>query len=136
MLLPTDEYYRPTRAGELREQAAQFRRWVTDLRDFRQVGVLTFGCACLLPILFLFSAPNVAAFLVFADVVGVGILAIISGLYEACLVTPLERRALACEQEAEALEREHQTRYGETQYQKMLPKVDASREHSAANSLR
>jgi hypothetical protein len=113
-LLPPEQYYRPTRAGELRQQAGRLRRRLDGLRDCREMAALIFGCGYLLPILFLFSAPDIAALLIFIDVLGLGMLAIASGMYEAYLLTPLERWALACEREAEALEREHLARYGET----------------------
>jgi hypothetical protein len=116
MLLSPDQYYRPTRAGELRQQAARLRHRQTGLRTFREVVALVLvGICSFLGLLLVFTAGVAGAFLlVIVALVGAGILAIAAMLYETFLVWPLEYRALVCEREAEALEREHQARYGET----------------------
>jgi hypothetical protein len=104
-LLPPEQYYRPTRTRELREQAAQLRSRANDLRN---VGALVAGCACLLLIPGFCIAPLTAMlFLLLFSVVAEGMLMWIASI-------SLERRALACEREAETLEREHQARYGTT----------------------
>jgi hypothetical protein len=111
-LLQPKQYYRPTRAGELRGQAARLRRRVSGLRTLRQIGDKAAVCVCLLPLPILFiAAPGAVALPLMLDALALGILTLVSGLCEAFVVPLLEGRALAREREAEALEREHQARY-------------------------
>jgi hypothetical protein len=114
MLLPPDQYYRPTQARELRRQSARLQGWANGLRACREVGTLVFaGGWFLLTLLVLSGAPiEGAALLIIGAVIGSCLLASIGILCEAIVVPPLERRVLRFEHEAEAMEREHQARYG------------------------
>jgi hypothetical protein len=76
------------------------------------MALVVAGVSSLVGLRFVLTAGfDVTILLIGAAVVGAGLLAIAAMLYEAFFVTPLERRALACEREAEALEREHHALY-------------------------
>jgi hypothetical protein len=120
MLLPPDQYYRPTRAAELREQAARLRRWQIGLGELRDwLALVILGGWCLLNLSWITAAGFKAAALfevawmyLIGSLIVAASLTNVAVLYDRLLVTPVSRRAVACEREAEALEREHQARHG------------------------
>jgi hypothetical protein len=90
----------------------RLQRWATGLRIYGEIRRILWAVGLLLLYL---SALCFAAYpITIALLAGVACLAggVLDAVYEVGFITRLESRAVACILEAEALEREHRTRYG------------------------
>jgi hypothetical protein len=112
MIIPEDQFYRPTRARELRRQAARLRDWLHGTREVIGVGLGLFAAfSALIWLLVPLQPEEKALGLCGEALLGLLALQIAGPIYWCWFVLPVRNRINHIEREAVTLECEHLARW-------------------------